>query len=112
MTPDQRRAWDEATIMLLRATTPVAVLAVNDADERGGIPAYSDVPGIDPRDVLLVCAACGHRFWARPTPRPDRFCSVACYSRAYRLTHAAYRERRNAYARARHAANRASRRAA
>lgn len=44
MTPDVRRAYDEATVILLRATSSREALERVDDEEHLGVPAY-DEPG-------------------------------------------------------------------
>lgn len=78
------QAYDDATVILLRATSSAAALIMADADERMGIPAYDDTPGIDPRQHLFVCVArgCGRRFWSSPEHHGGlHVCSRACLMR-------------------------------
>ena len=99
MAPDVRRAYDEATVILLRATSSSAALMVADHDERRGIPAYDDSPAVAGRDELRVCPApgCGQRFWTRPHVTGQRFCSSACRVRWRYHTNPAARAYRRAY---------------
>jgi ribosomal protein S27AE len=87
VTPDVRRAYDEATVILLRATSTTAALDRAAHDEAGGVPAY-DAPG-QLRWDHRVCPWCGIGFVA--THVNQRYCRRKCSSRA---AVAAFDERR------------------
>ena len=89
LAPDPR-AWalDERTVSMLRASTPRAYLARNDADERAGVSPYADEPRAqrsDPREHLVPCGDCGVPFWTTTAV----YCDALCRARAGRKRRAA-----------------------
>lgn len=104
------RVLDEATVRLLELTSSATARAVVAYEERAGVPAYDDTPGVSPRDQLRVCPCCGKRFWAcAQAGQRQRYCSFACRSKHHYWTHPEYRERQIESARARYQRERARR---
>lgn len=80
------RLIDDATVVMLRRTSPPMVRVAVEYEERNRIPAYDhDAERIGPRDRLVVCAApdCCERFWVRPQGRSRLYCCHACKYRTW-----------------------------
>jgi hypothetical protein len=88
------RILDDATVALLAVTSSPAAVIRAAYEERGGVPAYDDAPGIKPTDVLKACPYCCYRFWSRG---PSPYCSASCSARDRYRHDSAHREQKRAY---------------
>lgn len=79
---ERDRILDEATIALLRASTPFSVVVMVDYEERRGLPAYDAVDDVygDPRAFRTTCPFCGRAFVVQARNR--RFCGDTCCKNA------------------------------
>jgi hypothetical protein len=74
------RVLDQATVELLALTSPPDAVIRAAYEDRRGVPAYDDAPGLEPRDTLETCRYCRARFWRRRPPQ--LYCSRSCSARA------------------------------
>lgn len=91
MTDHEARAYDEATILLLRATSPIWVLYEIELHERFGVGAYENpLAGspLSPRAERVECVGCGVWFLSEDWGQ-KRWCSRVCAARARRRRAAA-----------------------
>jgi hypothetical protein len=78
MTPDVRLAYDEATVVLLRATSTREVLERVEDEEAAGYPAYDAVGRLRWGERLCVC---GSVFVAHVFSPWQKCCSTRCAQR-------------------------------
>lgn len=97
------RAFDEACVILLRATSDPVALARADMEEQQRIPAYPRTGELGWDDHVCAATDCRERFVPTAT-HYQRYCSTNCQQRDYYREHEGATRPRGRWSRERQAA--------